>query len=103
MKMLWIYNINYDDAKSLADHWESYLHNVGCKIYTHEFYNKMIITWESSALSTIHHILDFIDDAFGDAYSILKLESAIKDLQDDHIVIFDPTFDPNRCVDARIS
>lgn len=89
MRELWIANINSADARSLADDWDSYLTNVGCEIYIQAVYDRMIIAWETSVPSTIHHILDFIDDTFGDEWDISKLERTIKNLRDDHIVIFD--------------
>jgi hypothetical protein len=87
MREFWISNINSTDAKSLADDWYSYLHSVGCEIYVS--YNNMIIAWEMSAPSTIHHILDFVDDVFGDIWDIFELAKAIKHLKDDHAVVFD--------------
>ena len=89
MRVLLISNINSADARSLADDWHSYLHNVGCDIYIQAIYDRMIITWKTSAPSTIHHILDFVDVTFGDICAIIELEKAIINLQDDHIVIFD--------------
>ena len=89
MRELWISNINSADARILADDWDSYLHNVGCDIYIQAIYDRMIITWNTSAPSTIHHILDFVDVTFGDMCDIIELEKAIINLQDDHIVIFD--------------
>lgn len=90
MRELWISNINSVDARSLADDWDSYLTSVGCRIYIKAVYKIMIITWETSAPSTIHHILDFVDDTFGDICDLFKLEMTIKNLKDDHIIIFDP-------------
>lgn len=90
MRELWIANINSADARSLADNWDSYLRNVGCEIYIQAVYDRMIIAWDSSAPSTIHHILDFVDDTFGDVFiNFFKLERAIKNLKDDHAVIVD--------------
>lgn len=89
MKELWISNINSADARSLADDWDSYLTNVGCEIYIQAVYDRMIISWQTSAPSTIHHILDFVNDTFGDEWNLSKLERAIKHLGDDHIVVFD--------------
>ena len=100
MRELWVSNINSADARSLADDWDSYLHNVGCKIYIQAIYDRMIITWESSAPSTIHHIIDFIDDTFGDRLDLFELETAIKSLKDDHTVIFDSSCGD---VEVRIS
>lgn len=89
MSELWISNINSADARSLADDWDSYLTSVGCEIYIQAVYDRMIISWETSAPSTINHILDFVDDAFGDVWDIFELAKAIKRLKDDHAVIFD--------------
>jgi hypothetical protein len=89
MRELWIANINSADARSLADNWDSYLRNVGCEIYIQAVYDRMIIAWDSSAPSTIHHILDFVDDTFGDVFNLSKLNRTIKSLKDDHAVIFD--------------
>lgn len=89
MRELWISNINSVDARSLADNWDSYLRNVGCEIYIQAVYDRMIIAWETSALSTVHHILDFVNDAFGDVWDLSELETAIKNLTDDHTVVFD--------------
>jgi len=89
MRELWIANINSADARSLADDWDSYLSNVGCEIYIQAVYDRMIIAWDSSAPSTIHHILDFVDDTFGDVFNLSKLNRTIKSLKDDHTVIFD--------------
>lgn len=89
MKELWIENINSTDARSLADDWDSYLSNVGCEIYIQAIYDRMIISWEASAPSTIHHIIDFVDDTFGDIWDLSELETAIKNLKDNNTVIFD--------------
>lgn len=89
MRELWISNINSADARTLADDWDSYLSNVGCEIYIQAIYDRMIISWGSSLLSTIHHILDFVNDTFGDIWNLSELDIAIKNLKDDHIVIFD--------------
>ena len=89
MRELWISNINSADARLLADDWDSYLSNVGCEIYIQAIYDRMIITWETSILSTIHHILDFVDDTFGDEWNLSKLNRVIKNLKDGHTVIFD--------------
>lgn len=90
MRELWIANINSADARSLADNWDSYLSNVGCVIYIQAVYDRMIISWKTSTPSTIHHILDFVDDAFDDVFiNFFKLERAIKNLKDDHAVIVD--------------
>jgi hypothetical protein len=89
MKELRISNINSADARSLAYDWDSYLDNVGCDIYIQGIYNRMSLTWDTSAPSTIHHILDFVNDAFGDVWDILELAKAIHRLKDDHVVIFD--------------
>lgn len=89
MRELWISNINSADARSLADDWDSCLTSVGCDIYIQAIYDRMIITWSSPAPSIIHHILDFVDDTFGDEWDLSKLERTIKSLKDDHIVIFD--------------
>ena len=97
MRELWVSNINSADARSLADNWDSYLHNVGCEIYIQAIYDRMIITWESSAPSTIHHIIDFVDDTFGDRLDLFELETAIKSLKDDHTVIFD-----SNCGDVEV-
>lgn len=97
MRELWISNINSANARPLADDWFSYLHNVGCEIYIQAIYDRMIITWESSAPSTIHHIIDFVDDTFGDRLDLFELETAIKSLKDDHIVIFD-----SNCGDVEV-
>lgn len=85
---LWISNINSADARSLADDWDSYLTNVGCEIYIQAVYDRMIIAWETSAQSTISHIIDFVNDTFGDAWDLSELEIAIKNLTDDHAVVF---------------
>ena len=92
MRELLISNINSSDARVLADDWDSYLYNVGCDIYIQGVYNRMILTWDSSSLSTIHHIIDFVDDTFGDIWNISELETAIKNLKDNHIVIFDSNY-----------
>lgn len=89
MKELWISNINFADARSLADEWDSYLHNVGCEIYISAIDDRMILTWDSSSPSTIHHILDFVNDTFGDMWDISDLEISIKSLRDGNIVNFD--------------
>ena len=89
MRELWIANINSADARSLADNWDSYLSNVGCEIYIQAVYDRMIIAWHTSAPSTIHHILDFVEDTFGDVFNLIKLNRSIKNLKDDHAVIFD--------------
>ena len=89
MRELWISNINSVNARSLADNWESYLHNVGCKIYIQAIYDRMIIAWDSSSPSTIHHILDFVNDTFGDTWDISDLETSIKSLRDNNTVNFD--------------
>lgn len=89
MRELWISNINSADARILADDWDSYLHNVGCDIYIQAIYDRMVITWNTSAPSTIHHILDFVDDTLGDVWDIFELAKAVKHLKDDYIVIFD--------------
>lgn len=89
MRELWISNINSVDARSLADNWGSYLHNVGCEIYIQAIYNRMIITWDSSSPSTIHHILDFVNDTFGDRFDLFDLETSIKSLRDNNTVNFD--------------
>ena len=89
MKELWILNINYSYAKSLANDWETYLNNVGCEIYIHAIYDRMIIACDSSAPSTIHHILDFVNDTFGDIFDLSKLEETIKNLKDNQAVVFD--------------
>lgn len=88
MRELWISNINSADAKSLADNWDSYLTNVGCEIYIQAIYDRMIITWKTSVPSTVHHILDFINDTFGDVFDLSELEIAIKNLTDDYIIVF---------------
>lgn len=89
MRELWIENINSADARSLADDWDSYLSNVGCKIYIQAVYHRMIIAWETSSSSTIHHIIDFVNDTFGDIWDISDLEIAIKSLKDGNTVNFD--------------
>lgn len=89
MKELWISNINSVDARSLADEWNSYLYNVGCEIYIQASYHRMIVAWKTSSPSTIHHILDFVNDTFGDIWDISDLEIAIKSLKDDNTVNFD--------------
>lgn len=89
MKELWISNINSADARTLADDWDSYLSNVGCEIYIQAVYDIMIIAWETSAPSTIHHIIDFVDDTFGDIWDISDLEISIKSLKDGNTVNFD--------------
>lgn len=89
MREFWISNIDSADARSLANDWDSYLRNVGCEIYIQAARDKMIIAWETSAPSTIHRILDFVDDTFGDIWNISELETAIKSLKDGHTVIFD--------------
>lgn len=89
MRELWIANINSADARSLADDWDLYLRNVGCELYIQAVYNRMIIAWQTSVPSTIHHILDFVDDTFGDIFNLIKLKRSIKSLKDDHAVIFD--------------
>jgi hypothetical protein len=89
MKELRILNINSADARSLVYDWDSYLYNVGCDIYIQGIYNRMTLTWDTSAPSTIHHIIDFVNDAFGDVWDIFELSKAIKHLKDDHVVIFD--------------
>lgn len=89
MRELWISNINSADARLLADDWDSYLSNVGCEIYIQAVYDRMIIAWETSAPSTIHHILDFVDDTFGDIFNLIKLKRSIKNLKDDQAVVFD--------------
>lgn len=89
MRELWISNINSADARSLADEWDSYLTNVGCEIYFQAIYNRMILSWDSSSPSTIHHILDFVNDTFGDMWDISDLETSIKSLRDGNTVTFD--------------
>ena len=89
MRELWISNINSADARSLADDWYSYLRNVGCEIYIQAVYDRMIISWNTSAPSTIHHIIDFVDDTFGDIWDLRELERVIRNLKDDQVVIFD--------------
>ena len=97
MRELWISNINSADARSLADDWDSYLSNVGCEIYIQAIYDRMIISWQTSVSSTIHHILDFINDTFGDRWDLFELETAIKSLENDHTVIFD-----SNCGDVEV-
>lgn len=97
---LWVSNINSADARSLADNWDSYLHNVGCEIYIQAIYDRMIITWESLASSTIHHVIDFVDDTFGNRLDLFELETAIKSLKDNYTVIFDSN---SGDVEVRIS
>lgn len=89
MRELWISNINSADARSLADDWDSYLTNVGCEIYIQAVYDRMIIAWETSAQSTISHILDFVNDTFGDIWDISDLEISVKSLKDGNTVNFD--------------
>lgn len=89
MRELWISNINSADARPLADDWDSYLHSVGCEIYIQAVYNRMIIAWDSSSPSTLHHILDFVNDTFGDIWDISDLETTIKSLKDGNTVRFD--------------
>ena len=88
MRELWVSNINSADARLLADNWDSYLTNVGCEIYIQAVHDRMIITWKTSAPSTVHHILDFVNDTFGDVFNLSELESTIKNLTDDHIIAF---------------
>lgn len=97
MRELWVSNINSADARSLADNWDLYLHNVGCEIYIQAIYDRMIITWESSSPSTIHHIINFVDDTFEDRLDIFELDTAIKSLKEDHTVIFD-----SNCGDVEV-
>lgn len=92
MKELWISNINSADARSLADDWDSYLTNVGCKIYIQAIYDKMILAWDSSSPSTVSHILDFVNDTFGDIWDISDLEISIKSLKDGNTVNFDSNY-----------
>lgn len=89
MRELQISNINSADARVLADNWDSYLNNVGCEIYIQAIYDRMIIAWDSSSPSTIHHILDFVDDTFGDRFGLFELETAIKSLRDNNTVNFE--------------
>ena len=49
----------------------------------------MILVWDSSSPSTIHHILDFVNDTFGDMWDISDLETSIKSLRDNNTVTFD--------------
>lgn len=97
MKELWISNINSADARPLADDWDSYLCNVGCKIYIQAVYDRMIIAWDTSATSTINHILDFVNDTFGDTWDISDLEISIKSLKDGNTVNFD-----SNCGDVEV-
>ena len=60
----------------------------------------MIITLESLAPSTINHIIDFVDDTFGDRFDLFELGTAIKSLKDNYTVIFDSN---SGDVEVRIS
>ena len=74
--------------RSLADQWYSYLNTVGCDIEIKARFDELLITWETSFPSTIHHILDMVEDTFGDSYDISELSRSIKRLKDDQIVSF---------------
>lgn len=89
MKELWIEDIKYADAKSLADEWESYLNTVGCEIYIQAVYDRMIIAWKTLTPHTITQILRFIDDTFDDLVDIRELNRALKNLKDDHAIVVD--------------
>lgn len=89
MKTLRIVGLHYYTMRSLADQWHSYLHNVGCDIEIETRYNNaLLITWETRSPSAIHHILDMVEDTFGDSYDIYEVSDCIERLIDGHTVSF---------------
>ena len=89
MKTLRIVGLHYCTMRSLVNQWHSYLHNVGCDIEIETRNNNvLLITWETRSPSTIHHILDVVEDTFGDFYDISEVSDYIVGLIDGHTVSF---------------
>ena len=84
MKTLRIVGLPYDEMKSLTNQWSSYLHNVGCNV---EIDNSLLITWETESPSAVHHILDMVEDTFGDSYDISEVSNSIEGLRDGEVEI----------------
>jgi len=88
LRIIGYHRLTNDTLTSLADQWDSYLHCVGCDIEINACIDALLIIWETSSSSAIHHILDMIEDTFGDYYDISKLSSSIETLEDDQTVSF---------------
>lgn len=89
MKTLRIVGLHYYTMTSLTNQWHSYLHNVGCDIEIETRYNNaLLITWETRSPSAIHHILDMVEDTFGDSYDTSEVSDCIERLMDGHTVSF---------------
>lgn len=88
LRIIGYHHCTNNTHRSLADQWDSYLHNVGCDIEINACADAFLITWETSLPSTIHHILDMVEDTFGDSHDISELSRSIKRLKDDQTVSF---------------
>lgn len=82
MRLFRVSGITYYTMRTIADSWGSYLHNVGCSIKIIARNNTMLFVWSNDSPSTIHHLLDVVDDSFGEVEGIGELVKAIKDIKD---------------------
>lgn len=73
---------------SLAGKWYAYLYCVGCNLEIKAQADEMLITWDTSLPTTIHHILNMVVDTFGDSYDTYEISSSIKSLKDNQMVSF---------------
>ena len=88
LRIIGYHSLTNNTHRSLADQWDSYLHSVGCDIFINACNDELLITWETSLPSAIHHILDMVEDTFGDYYDISEVSDCIERLMDDHTVSF---------------
>ena len=88
LRIIGYHRLTNNTHRSLADQWDSYLHSVGCDIEINARTDAFLIMWETSLSSTIHHILDMIEDIFGDYYDVSELSRSIEMLEDDQTVSF---------------
>ena len=88
LRIVGYHRYSNNTLRSLADEWYSYLHTVGCDIEISARTDEMLITWETGSPSAVNHILDMIEDTFGDSYDISKLSRSIKSLKDGKTLSF---------------